>query len=136
MAVIDVLKVIDPVGFADNEVNLSTPIGNIPMVSTSLLSAYVTMIGESGSVSYGQASWKLGINVRRGDTVRWWDTSVVQGTNEDMIIVGFNKYTDWDSVMGTATANTMGVGMAYIQSGFVLANFSNLKCSMTSFQNN
>ncbi|HJV79117.1 MAG TPA: AidA/PixA family protein [Paludibacter sp.] len=136
MATIDVLTIIDPIGFVDNSLPLTTPIDNIPMVSTSLLNTNVRMIGETGSINYGQATWNLGINVRRGDTVRWWDTTVVQGTNEDMIIVGFKKYTDWDSVMGTALANTMGVGMAYIQSGFALDNLSNLKFAMNSFQNN
>jgi len=136
MATIDVLTVIDPIGFADNNLPLTTPIDNIPMVSTSLLNTNVRMIGETGSINYGQATWNLGINVRRGDTVRWWDTTVVQGSNEDMIIIGFKKYTDWDSIMGTATADAMGVGMAYIQSGFTIDNFSNLKFAMNSFQNN
>lgn len=136
MATIDVLTVIDPIGFADNRLPLTTPINQIPMVSTSLLNTNVRMIGETGSINYGQATWNLGINVRRGDTVRWWDTTVVQGSNEDMIIVGFCKYTDWDSVMNTASANSMGVGMGYIQSGFSLDNLSNLKFAMNSFQNN
>lgn len=136
MATIDVLTVIDPIGFADNSLPLTTPVDQIPMVSTSLLGTNVRMIGETGSVDYGQATWNLKINVRRGDIVRWWDTTVVQGTNEDMIIVGFYKYTSWDTVMGPASAQTMGVGMAYIQSGFSLSNLSNLKFAMNSFQNN
>lgn len=135
MAAIDVLTVIDPIGFPDNNLALTTPISNIPWLPNALLNN-VKMIAETGSYNYGQASSNVGINVRRGDSVRWWDTSVVQGTNEDMIIVGFQKYSDWDSVMGPAVAKTMGVGMGYIQSGFQLDNLSNLTFAMNSFQNN
>lgn len=135
MATIDILTVIDPVGFQDNSLPLTTPISAIPWVPDVLLNN-VKMVAETGSIRYGQATSNVGINVRRGDTVRWWDTSVVQGTNEDMIIVGFQKYSDWESVMTPAAAKTMGVGMAYIQSGFQLDNLSNLTFAMNSFQNN
>jgi len=136
MATIDVLTVIDPVGFEDNNLPLTTSIYSIPNISNYLLTNNVKMIAETGSVRYGQSTSNIGINARQGDTIRWWDTSVVQDTNEDMIIVGFQKYSNWDTIMGTATADTMGVGLAYIQSGFSMDTLANLKFSMNSFQNN
>lgn len=136
MATIDVLTVIDPVGFADNAIPLTTPISSMPFISNYLLTNNVKMIAETGSVNYGQATSSVGINVRQGDTVRWWDTSVIQDTNEDMIIVGFETYSNWNAVMGAASAKTKGVGLAYIQSGFNMSSLANLTFSMNSFQNN
>jgi hypothetical protein len=136
MTTIDILTVIDPVGFENNSLPLTTPITSIPNIRPDLLNNNVKMIAEYGSVNYGQATSNLGVKVRKGDTIRWWDTSIVQGTNEDMVIVGFQTYSNWGQVMATPTAQTMGVGMAYIQSGFVMDNLSNLKFSMNSFQNN
>lgn len=136
MAVIDILTVIDPLGFDNNSVPLSTPINQIPNISNYLLTNNVKMIAETGSVSYGQATSNIGINAKRGDTIRWWDTSVIQDTNEDLIIVGFQKYSNWDTVMNEPQSKTKGIGMAYIQSGFSLDTLANLQFAMNSFQNN
>lgn len=136
MAIIDVLTVIDPVGFDDNTLPLTTPITSMPFISNYLLTNNVKMIAETGFVNYGQATSNVRINVRQGDTVRWWDTSVVQDTNEDMVIVGFETSSNWNAVMGAASAKTKGVGLAYIQSGFNMSSLANLTFSMNSFQNN
>lgn len=136
MTTIDILTVIDPVGFDNNSLPLTTPINQIPNISNYLLSNNVKMIAETGSVNYGQATSNVGVNAKRGDVIRWWDTTVIQGTNEDMIIVGFQKYSNWDTVMRDPSANTMGLGMAYIQSGFSMDSLANLKFAMNSFQNN
>lgn len=136
MATIDILTVIDPLGLADNSATLTTPIQNIPMLSTAILNAYVWMIAESASVRSGQATWNLSIEARANDTIRWWDVSVVQDTNTDIVIIDFAVSSNWSSVLEQPTAGTQADGVAYIQSGFQLGNISQLKFAMNSFQNN
>ncbi len=133
---IDILTVLDPFGFSDNTIPLSTPINQIPMVSISTLNKNVWMIAEHESVEAGQATWNLSIKASPGDAIRWWDTSVVQDTNEDMIIVGFQTYSNWESVLEDPTSDTQGTGYAYIKSGFQFSSLANLKFAMNSFQNN
>ena len=44
MGIIDILTVIDPVGFADNDLHLTIPINQIPNISNYLLNHNVKMI--------------------------------------------------------------------------------------------
>ncbi len=136
MPKIDILTVVDPLGFPDNSEPLTTSIDEVPMVSTSVLDKNVWMIAEHVSVSDGQATWKLSINASEGDIIRWWDTSVVQDTNEDMIIVGFKTSTNWSDVLEDPTSGTKECGIAYIKSGFSFTELNDLQFAMNSFQNN
>jgi hypothetical protein len=134
--VIDILTVVDPAGLGNNTVPLTTPINQIPQLSVDTLNRYVWMLGENGSVTGGQGTWHLSINASPGDTIRWWDTAVVQDTNEDVIIVGFNPSSNWNQVLSAPVSDTKGCGIAYIKSGFSFQTLANLQFAMNSFQNN
>jgi hypothetical protein len=135
---IDILTVIDPVEFENNSLPLTTPIDDIPNISYNEdpVKNNVRMIAEHGSVNDRQATSNIEIKARGGDVIRWWDTSIVQDTDHDMIIVGFQKGTNWDVVMEDVSAKTRGVGRAYIKSGFDMKNLSHLQFASNSFQNN
>lgn len=133
---IDILTVVDPLGFPDNSVGLSTPISQVPMSSVQTLNNNVWMIVEHQSVQAGQATWHLSIKASPGDTIRWWDTSVVQDTNEDMIIVGFQTFNNWNLVLEEPTSDTKGCGIAYIKEGFDFSSLADLRFAMNAFQNN
>lgn len=133
---IDLLTVVDPLGLPDNRYTLDTPINQIPMLDITTLNKNVWMLAENNSVISGQGTWNLTIQAAPGDTIRWWDTAVVQDTDEDVIIVGFSTGDNWGTILGTPVADTRGCGVAYIKSGFDFKTLQNLKFAMNSFQNN
>jgi len=134
---IDILTVMDPLGFANNNTPLKTPIDSVPMASVSTLNANVWMLGENNSViDKSQGTWNLSVKASPGDTIRWWDTSVIQDVGSDMIIVGFETSPEWSKVLDDPQAGTKETGVAYIQSGFDFKTLANLQFTMNAFQNN
>jgi hypothetical protein len=135
MDTIDILTVTDPKKFPDNNCTLKTPFDQIPVINNL---SDVWMLAESAFVRSGQGTWNLSINAKPGDIIRWWDTTVVQETGEDLILVGFlpGNASLWSKCFEPYEAKTDPTGWGYIISGFKPGDISNVQFGMVSFQQN
>lgn len=113
MSTVDVLVISDPTAFTQAGGSVKSPLG-----APTTWKQSVQMITEHEHLHGNQGQWDLEINVHSGDIIRWWDTTVVQESPYDMIIVDFHKYSNWSTYLSDPVAETHTTGWAYIRSGF------------------
>jgi len=100
MANVDILAVFNQDAFIPNTPNWLNPDGSNSYKYSN--SQSVRMLSFSNQVVSGNGDWNLSIRVQQGDTVRWLDTTGVQGENNtDMVVYGLYipNPTEWNKYL-------------------------------------
>ncbi len=122
MATIDILTVFDSKQFRDNVDQNFSP--NNPEGSGGFKFAddkHLRMISDSDRVKVTPGkSWQLEVRVQEGDVLRWLDTSLTQGEQEDMLVYNFGRRDErkWNAHLTPLKTGSSHATRFFITSGF------------------
>lgn len=119
MANIDILSVFNTSLFSNNTPNWSKPDGYNNFKYSS--SNYVRMLSFSNQVTANNGEWNLEINVKKGDVIRWIDTTNDQGADcQDMIVYNLriSDPDNWNKYLSSLVADEFHSNRCYLQTEF------------------